>query len=448
VSDELVLDGDELQSSHFNNTAGTLAASAADNYVPPAADAHGGGAVTYQETEALVAQSLLSMANEQFISRAASVRPPAVGMMSMKYTKEGECEGVVCEEDDLLMFQRPTVGDVMSLKYEGTGGAVGVVCDVTQDKLSLAFVNSEGDVDHVERGVPFNDKDLKYLTDNGNIKKGTVPEGWKEWKLPESDDTDGEEEMVASDTEAEDSDSSTLPQGVTAHGTSYQVRVGYQGSMRHIGTFQTLEQATTANEIARSMLKKDKGLQLSAEECQQNIKLAKEAALTTAMPDRKEKLPKGVRATTVGKYQVAVWYQGRNSAIGTFQNLEQATLASEVVHNMLEKDKGLQLSTEECERNFKQAKEAALKGSGKKVMRKKVRHNKEGGTPKGGRKKKQGGTATPQDNDIIVGNNNANKARAISESLSQVITSKVKAYANAEGDDAKKMVAQVRRLQY
>jgi len=68
----------------------------------------------------------------------------------------------------------------------------------------------------------------------------------------------------------------------TESGT-WQVQTYYQGSSRKIGTFQTLEQATTANEIARSMLKKDKGLQLSAEECQQNIKLAKEAALTTVM---------------------------------------------------------------------------------------------------------------------------------------------------------------------
>lgn len=79
--------------------------------------------------------------------------------------------------------------------------------------------------------------------------------------------------------------SSSLPPGV--HETSvgnYHVQVYYQGSNRSIGTFQSLESATLANEIARNMLKKVKGLQLSFEECEQNVKLAKEAALAD-VPD-------------------------------------------------------------------------------------------------------------------------------------------------------------------
>lgn len=70
-----------------------------------------------------------------------------------------------------------------------------------------------------------------------------------------------------------------LPQGVceTPNGT-WRVQVYYQSCLQYIGTFQTLEQATLANEIARGMLKKDKGLRLSPEECEQNVKLAKEAA--------------------------------------------------------------------------------------------------------------------------------------------------------------------------
>jgi len=70
-----------------------------------------------------------------------------------------------------------------------------------------------------------------------------------------------------------------LPQGVceTPNGT-WRVQVYYQSCLQYIGTFQTLEQATLANEIARGMLKKDKGLRLSPEECEQNVKQAKEAA--------------------------------------------------------------------------------------------------------------------------------------------------------------------------
>ena len=71
-------------------------------------------------------------------------------------------------------------------------------------------------------------------------------------------------------------------------------------------------------------------------------------------------LPNGVYETPNGTWQVRVWYQGRQPCIGTFQTLEQATLANEIARGMLNKDKGLQLSAEECERNFKLAKEVTL----------------------------------------------------------------------------------------
>ena len=162
---------------------------------------------------------------------------------------------------------------------------------------------------------------------------------------------------------------SSLPQGVSETSGKWRVRVFYQSSQRDIGTFQTLEQATLANEIARSMIKKDRNLQLSAEDCERNFKLAKEAALAS-VPNNEmcsestkpaaRKLPPGVHETPNGTWQVRVWYQGRQPCIGTFPTLEQATTANEIARNMLKKDKGLQLSAEECERNVKLAREAAL----------------------------------------------------------------------------------------
>ena len=71
-------------------------------------------------------------------------------------------------------------------------------------------------------------------------------------------------------------------------------------------------------------------------------------------------LPRGVNETTEGFYRVRVFYQGKERNIGTFETLESATLANEIARNMLKKSKGLQLSTEDSERNFKIAKEAAL----------------------------------------------------------------------------------------
>ena len=53
--------------------------------------------------------------------------------------------------------------------------------------------------------------------------------------------------------------------------------MSYAWTERCIGTFSTL-----ANEIARDMLDKDYGLQLSYEECERNFKLAKEAACRQA----------------------------------------------------------------------------------------------------------------------------------------------------------------------
>jgi len=88
---------------------------------------------------------------------------------------------------------------------------------------------------------------------------------------------------------------SELPQGVyETPNSTWQVRVFYQGSNRNIGTFPILEQATLANETARNMLKKDRGLQLSTEEYEQNFKQAKEAALTTVLTDYKPSKTKKV----------------------------------------------------------------------------------------------------------------------------------------------------------
>ena len=84
--------------------------------------------------------------------------------------------------------------------------------------------------------------------------------------------------------------------------------------------------------------------------------------MVLGLPNVKQKksLPIGVHETTAGNYHVKVWYQGKDRSIGTFQTLEQATLANRIAWGMLKKDKGLQLSSEECERNFKLAKETAL----------------------------------------------------------------------------------------
>ena len=97
--------------------------------------------------------------------------------------------------------------------------------------------------------------------------------------------------------------------------------------------------------------------------------------------------------------------------------MDQATLANEIARSMLKKDKGLQLSTEDSERNFKIAKEAALASvparkpalASKKKLKQGVRITLT--------QRKECGTATLQEDDIIVGNDSSNRAKALSQSL-------------------------------
>jgi len=222
VANDLILEG-ELQLSHFNNyTAfgsnageGTLTAAVVDNNVLPAAEKNQPGTEGEEE----------------------DIRRPEVGdVMSLKYEGTGDAVGVVCEvtrdklslafvdkegavyfierdisftDKDLkyvtdehgnikkMPVPRPTVGMHMSLKYTKEGECEGLVCEVTQDTLSLAFVGRGGVVNFVERGILFTDEDLKYVTDkNGGIKKGTVPEGWEEWKPLEDQSSDEEDDDI------------------------------------------------------------------------------------------------------------------------------------------------------------------------------------------------------------------------------------------------------------
>jgi len=135
----------------------------------------------------------------------------------------------------------------------------------------------------------------KFMVD---ILKRLVNGGDKEVQKYVLDLSDGEVDKSDSEEDTqkrrvklrrEQRDSTSLPKGVyeTTSGT-YLVKIFYQGSNNHIGVFETLELATLANETtARDMLKKDKGLQVSAEDRERNFKLAKEAALAVAVPNQR-----------------------------------------------------------------------------------------------------------------------------------------------------------------
>jgi len=69
----------------------------------------------------------------------------------------------------------------------------------------------------------------------------------------------------------------SLPMGVRHMPSgNYEVGIVYQGKRRSIGTFNTLDDAVLANEVARGMLKAESG-QLSAEQAARNVQSAKDA---------------------------------------------------------------------------------------------------------------------------------------------------------------------------
>jgi len=59
----------------------------------------------------------------------------------------------------------------------------------------------------------------------------------------------------------------------------WEVGFRYHGNRRNLGTFDTQDQAALANEVGRRMLKTEKGLKLTAEEVDRNVKLARVASM-------------------------------------------------------------------------------------------------------------------------------------------------------------------------
>mmetsp|Transcript_18632 Transcript_18632/g.40320 ORF Transcript_18632/g.40320 Transcript_18632/m.40320 type:complete len:1336 (+) Transcript_18632:219-4226(+) len=181
---------------------------------------------------------------------------------------------------------------------------------------------------------------------------------------------------------------------------NWEVRIGYQGKLRRMGTFYTQDQAALANKNAREMLNKTNDAKLSDGEIERNVKLAKEAALNNASQlgdSSRENVPStgleptatkskcllpktstspkqsipfidsnvvGVYATG-SKWKVECSYQGKNRYGGTFKAKEQAALFNEIVRGILKTTNNLQLTAGEIEQNMKLAKKAGMEALAK-----------------------------------------------------------------------------------
>ena len=154
-----------------------------------------------------------------------------------------------------------------------------------------------------------------------------------------------------------------LPTGVyELPSGSWQVQVRYQGKQRYIGKFPTLEQATLANGIAQSMFKKDEGLELSAEECQRNIKLAKEAATASC-------IKRGRGRPTKSKQTVPVFQEN-----DTFLSLSNPTYKSVLYKHFQQMDNN---DTQEEEKRMATKITDIFKKNGGRFYKKSGRGNRE-----------------------------------------------------------------------
>jgi len=163
----------------------------------------------------------------------------------------------------------------------------------------------------------------------------------------------------------------------TASG-KWEVGFRYQGVRRSLGTFDTQDQAALANEIGRQKLITEKCSKLTVEEINENVKLARDAALNAVYKSRKKVKQKvhldyrtvGVRQTPSGKWAVEISHKSKLRHIGTFQNQDQAAMANKIARESLKTEAsnaemGPEESSEETEEKVKLARDAALEAVSK-----------------------------------------------------------------------------------
>ena len=204
VANDLILDGDELQSSHFNNDTAlggrggsskggrilAAAVAAVDNNVLPGA----GEESSIRASDAVDDSAIAPRKSPRLNANTGEI--VANGDMMRTSPRLHNSESV----PETPRHTTPTNGMLMSVNYKEDGGGSAwheaVVCNVSSSSstVDLAFVDKEGVVIHVDDGVQFPHKDVKLVKDkDGGVKMGTVPVDWKEWKPPQDVDIDGED---------------------------------------------------------------------------------------------------------------------------------------------------------------------------------------------------------------------------------------------------------------
>ena len=184
VANDLILEEDELQSSHFNNTASwerrstsagegaSLAVAAADNNVLPAARDTDGGAVTYQEAEA-----------SSHFNDKASVEQSSDGSTSLSAAS--------ADNNVLPAAEKGSQSSVLGTRRQSPRLNVNkgeVVAD--GERMSPRPNNSGGNASDLMDPSSSDDTG----EEGGSIKMGTVPE--KEGKAHEDQSSDEEDDDI------------------------------------------------------------------------------------------------------------------------------------------------------------------------------------------------------------------------------------------------------------
>lgn len=165
-----------------------------------------------------------------------------------------------------------------------------------------------------------------------------------------------------------------LPTGVYQNPTGkFQSKIYWDGKLRHIGTFDTLEQASTAYTTVRKDIDNAKLSSCGADQVVAIFDEAQKKAVEAVggiIPKNRfvpgeRGLPRGVQKTSSGKFQARIsWgYKNcgyKNRRIGTFDTPKQASAAYVSVRRDLDAAKLLMLSADDVSAVFETANKKAL----------------------------------------------------------------------------------------
>ena len=166
-----------------------------------------------------------------------------------------------------------------------------------------------------------------------------------------------------------------LPTGVRGLSSrNFQSQINWDGKNRHIGTFDTPEQASAAYELVRNDLDDAKLSGFGADEVGGIFDAAQKKAVEAVGGFFTRDLPKGVYKTTSGKkLKSSIKWSGKQRYIGSFDTPEQASAAHVSMRKERDNVELLILSADEVNAAFDAARKKAVEAVGGFISRKRAK---------------------------------------------------------------------------